>query len=57
MRRDGEETSIHRGRGEERRSADRRQSHGTTTGTESTHDHRSRGNGSLYLFHVPFLLF
>lgn len=43
MRRDGEEASLHRGRGEERRSADRRQSHGTATGTESTYDHRSRG--------------
>lgn len=49
MRRDGEETSIHRGRGEERRSADRRQSHGTTTGTESSYDHRSRGNNTIFI--------
>lgn len=58
MRRDGEETSIHRGRGEERRSADRRQPRGTTTGTESAYDHRSRGK-ILYrviLFFLSFFL-
>lgn len=54
MRRDGEEASLHRGRGEERRSADRRQSHGTATGTQSTYDHRSRGK---ILYRVIFFFF